>query len=879
MTEKQHRPTAKKTVITLLAVIFIAASAVGCAAEQGNTARLTYEGTDGYLEGWVTLHELEKRLDIFVQNHTRQYFTADMFWDLYQKTEDGQWTVVKVTPTEEWVDFPADSVVFPQKDEGTSTYVFHIDLTDATLGEGAYRVKTWASWPDGETFLLILEFTVGRNSEIRMNGEANLSEPMPQVIQPNDDTPGGEVMGEDPQTEPADPEAALIAQFQELLYWDGGETCYNGALTCVYDSPEDINLYYVFYNQFPDGEEWSDFTAEEQEYLIREGAKKNLQFDHFPAQKRPAQQLDALLQQYFGVSLSEVQIPDSWVYYEATDSYYTNHSSVHVMEGRFFTVTGVEYGEDGLIYVYYTAEGPIFRQDGTSLEGWEHDMVLTLRANGDGYVAVANQTLRDFETFAGAIGTAVDPKQITVQAETPYQAAEYYVAAWGKAYTAQIPYFIQDYRLLNWGVDEISADGKAVAGWLECSIFPAEGYNGEGGIKFSERNAGYLYGTLSFVLEEQDGNWNVTGWGNFGEATLEQYGYTPLGEIENTVIGFLNEYLTELYCYTNSKWLDYTTGSIYVNIVDELSQADQAIVWAADRNISYLEDKATYWKLGRRYYEINRTDFVITYSDMEVSRSGDRATVDIDAWVSFLYEGETDRSIVQSQYKIELAKIDEVWLITDVMQEVFWFDYEYKNDREALDKEIAYWERFCTSKIGQYDLNGDGVIQSVEFPYAEGEAFGLTGEYATLYSAVAEYVMRFTSHAVGGTYLVLPSITKIYGQYEDEQGNMNYVCGMNTLYFDDLGTEPGQWDGSDVGGAANFVLATVDPDGYLVGFKTWPNGPGKEQEEQLYREYCGPLEDLAEAFINGTESAYGVVLDMESADTKLAQYLSYYFGE
>ena len=197
--------------------------------------------------------------------------------------------------------------------------------------------------------------------------------------------------------EPVDPEAALIAQFQDLLLWDGGETCYNGALTCVYDSPEDINLYYVFYNRFPDGEEWSDFTAEEQDYLLTEGAKKNLSFGSMPAQKRPTQQLDAMLQQYFGVSLPEVQIPDDWIYYEVTDSYYTSHSSVHVMEGQFFTVTGVEYGEDGMVYVYYTAEGTIFRQDGTALEGWEHDMVLTLRETDDGYVVMANQQLEAFQ--------------------------------------------------------------------------------------------------------------------------------------------------------------------------------------------------------------------------------------------------------------------------------------------------------------------------------------------------------------------------------------------------------------------------------------------------------------------------------------------------
>ena len=682
--------------------------------------------------------------------------------------------------------------------------------------------------------------------------------------------------------EPADPNAELLAYFQDLLTWDGGTTHYNGAMTCVYDSPEDINLEYVFYNRFPDGEEWSDFTEEEKAYLVAEGSKKNLGFGDIPAQKRHGLQLEQALRSYFGVSLSEVQIPNSWVYYKDTNSYYSSHGDTHVMQ--FFTVTKVERGEDGLIHVYYTAEGPIFRQDGTTLDGWEHNMVLTLRGiasiggSSNGYVVLANQTLSSFEAFATASAMAVDPARITVEARTPYQAAGNYVEAWGKAYTAQMPYFIRDYRLNDWGVEEISTDGKAVSGWLNCSILPTREYDAEGGIEFFARNDGYLNGSFSFVLEEQNGAWMVADWDNLEGISLEDCGYTPMEGIEATVTGFLNEYLTELYCYTNSKWLDYTTGGIHIYEVDELSEADQAIVWAADRNISYLEDKATYWKLVRR--GTNHTDFAIKYGDMKISQKGNRATVNVGARMSFVYQGQTDWSGLHESYEIQLAKINGVWLITDVMQEVFWFDYDYKNNREALDKEIEYWESFSTSKIQQYDLNGDGMIQSAEFPYAEGEAFGLTGEYATLYTAVAEYVMRWGGSALGGTDLALPRIARIYGEYEDKDGNMNYICGMNTMYYYGLGSAPGQWPANHTGGAGDFVLAAIDPDGNLVGFKTAPDGMDSDDWNQLYREYCGPLEDLAEAFINGTEDDYAeeLMTEYKNEGPRLAQYLSYYFG-
>lgn len=684
--------------------------------------------------------------------------------------------------------------------------------------------------------------------------------------------------------EPADPSAERLADFQKLLTWDGGTTLYNGAISCIFDSPEDIDLACVFYDvgYFTDGGEWQDFTEEEKAYLIAEGAKKNLGFGEIPAQKRTARQLEQALQDYFGVTLSDVRIPDEWVYYAATDSYYSSHGDVRPVQN--FTVTKVEQGEGGLVYVYYTTFGPL---DPYDTYGVGYDMVLTLQIqasrlnNPHGYAVVANQTLSDFEAFTMAAEKAVDPAQISVRAKTPYQAAGNYVEAWGKAYSAQMPYFIRDYRLIDWGVEQISADGKAVSGWLYCSILPTREYDAEGGIQFSAGNAGYLYGSFTFVLEEQDGIWMVAGWDKLGGISLEDCGYTPMEGIEATVTGFLNEYLTELYCCTNSNWLDYTTGGIHIYEVDELSEADRAIVWEAERNISYLDDKATYWKLSRREQGISRTEFSISYSDMKIKQSGNRATVNVDAWMSFVYEGETERSGLQEPHEIQLAKINGVWLITDVMQEVFWFDYDYKDDREALDKEIEYLESQHASKIQMYDMNGDGMIQSTEFPYAEGEAFGLTGEYATLYTAVAEYVMRGSGNVLGGRDLTLPRIARVYGKYEDKAGNMNYICGMNTMYYYGLGAAPGQWPANHTGGAGDFVLATVDPDGYLVGFKTAPDGMNTIERNQLYREYCGPLEDLAEAFINGTEDAYAeeLMTEYRNEGPRLAQYLSYYFGE
>ena len=187
--------------------------------------------------------------------------------------------------------------------------------------------------------------------------------------------------------------------FQELLQFDGGETWYNGALTCVYVAPENIALEYVFYIGFPGGEEWQDFTAEEQAYLISQNQDKNFGFGHLPAQKRPAKQLEAMLQRYFGVSLSEVKIPDSWVYYDATDSYYSCHSDTHVMEK--FTVTQVVEQGNGVYHIWYTAVRG-YAWDPATGQTYT-DLVLTVRRNGAGEYTVQLAGQRLAQGAGGAL--------------------------------------------------------------------------------------------------------------------------------------------------------------------------------------------------------------------------------------------------------------------------------------------------------------------------------------------------------------------------------------------------------------------------------------------------------------------------------------------
>ena len=77
------------------------------------------------------------------------------------------------------------------------------------------------------------------------------------------------------------------------------------------------------------------------------------------------------------------------------------------------------------------------------------------------------------------------------------------------------------------------------------------------------------------------------------------------------------------------------------------------------------------------------------------------------------------------------------------------------------------------SVISSYDVNGDGILQTSEFPIPSGEVFGLEGEDAELYTRVAAMVMELSLREYTGnenwmnwitdrnTHLILPYFTVV----------------------------------------------------------------------------------------------------------------------
>ncbi|MBQ9330496.1 MAG: hypothetical protein IJ221_05875 [Oscillibacter sp.] len=178
-----------------------------------------------------------------------------------------------------------------------------------------------------------------------------------------------------------------------------------------------------------------------------------------------------------------------------------------------------------------------------------------------------------------------------------------------------------------------------------------------------------------------------------------------------------------------------------------------------------------------------------------------------------------------------------------------------------------------------YDQNGDGVLQTLEFPVAESAIFGLAGTDAALYDAVAADRRAWFAdiYAEDGeeTMLALQSLT-VYGDYETGDGAHHYVCRMGEQFWYDLGAGLGDlsapvWSG--VGSAGDTLHIVLDPEGNVVTLEGLWDGADNTRR---IRDFCGPLTDLAQALNTPGADAGGRAL-IPAGDALLRAYLDAYF--
>lgn len=156
------------------------------------------------------------------------------------------------------------------------------------------------------------------------------------------------------------------------------QTWYSQALTSLYASPEKIDLRELFYNGILDDPDRYNLTEEEEEFLAPVWAEYSCRLD---TTRIPAEKMDEVLNQYFGISLEETEGTglDTFVYFQEMNCYYnysgdTNTMRADIHEGYLL--------EDGTIALYYDI--PDYRFEN------EKGYVVTVRPTEDDLQIVSN---------------------------------------------------------------------------------------------------------------------------------------------------------------------------------------------------------------------------------------------------------------------------------------------------------------------------------------------------------------------------------------------------------------------------------------------------------------------------------------------------------
>jgi hypothetical protein len=165
----------------------------------------------------------------------------------------------------------------------------------------------------------------------------------------------------------------MFTPFYDRFAWQP-ENYYNTALCCMFDSPENVPLGYIFYNGFITN---YHITEEEKAYMDVGG------YDIF---RCDPEQMNEVLKYFFGITLDEINWDVQNInYWEKTGCYYLAHTDLLAME--YFKFTRGYVTEDGIVRLYY-------REGYTETDFYPIEYVITMRSREKeheyGYTILSN---------------------------------------------------------------------------------------------------------------------------------------------------------------------------------------------------------------------------------------------------------------------------------------------------------------------------------------------------------------------------------------------------------------------------------------------------------------------------------------------------------
>lgn len=172
-----------------------------------------------------------------------------------------------------------------------------------------------------------------------------------------------------------------FSEYEALLDFSAEPNWLSRAIGCVFEKPEDVDLYFMFYLGVEHPGSWDEISEESRQSLIGQGFWPELDLQIMPVEK-----LEEALQATFGIGLANVTIPEHWGYIEAEDAYCSNHSDAY-FPGVPVIVDVEDDGTD--VFIHYTIEGYYDTAADKFMDRAE--LTLHLERTGDGrLLAVSN---------------------------------------------------------------------------------------------------------------------------------------------------------------------------------------------------------------------------------------------------------------------------------------------------------------------------------------------------------------------------------------------------------------------------------------------------------------------------------------------------------
>jgi len=201
-----------------------------------------------------------------------------------------------------------------------------------------------------------------------------------------------------PTTAPTKPTAPLVEPIklntiedaQQLLtnnYW------YWRAVGCTFEKPGDLPAKFYFYSglRYDQRPNPNDFTAEEKAHLAAAWEGKYGKEAWKNAAKMPVAEINKAMT-CLGVTIRDIGIPEEWVYYEKTDSYYFfRRTDAYGLVGH--KVTELEKFSDGIVKIYWEVGKGNTHYNTATGEFYSNGVkyVMTLQEKTDGsYLILSN---------------------------------------------------------------------------------------------------------------------------------------------------------------------------------------------------------------------------------------------------------------------------------------------------------------------------------------------------------------------------------------------------------------------------------------------------------------------------------------------------------